>query len=401
MKTKKAFQVSFVLIAAVFCCHKLIAQESRIQYPAALKNSYYGINIGYINYPFSSKQLEAGNTVGSISVPHTALRLTLYGKEINKYVSARITYMRPVSWVQYKNVNGDNAEHSVWMNVGGLTIAARLPVQKKLSLNAEAGFGLITRKGFSKNNIPIVKNATYGTALLGGALQYHINNKWNLQFSTAWSPAHAKDKQPRTVFFGAGFNYHMRELSPDIIERNAKAGNHFPKHSITAGVSSNVLGYGVNNFVSGKIPIFWGGDAHIKLGFSLNYQRNIFHTKKVFALDLGATVAILKSRDNGENFFAASVYPVLLFNAFRTKGADIFFEYAVAGPAFISKTILDDKKTGKNFTFHDFMGMGVVAGKKRNLMAGLRIAHYSNGNIYPENAGLKIPLSLNLGYVLK
>ena len=46
------------------------------------------------------------------------------------------------------------------------------------------------------------------------------------------------------------------------------------------------------------------------------------------------------------------------------------------------------------------MGIGMVAGKKRKLMTGLRVAHYSNGNIYPDNAGLMIPLTLNLGYVL-
>ena len=400
MKTEKAFPISLTLVVAILCCCHINAQDYRIQYPGALKNSYYGVNIGYINYPFSSKQLEAGNSVGLVTVPHTAVRLTLYGRQINKYLSARLTYMRPVSWVLYKNVNGDNMDHSVWMNVGGLTLAAQIPLHKKLSLAAEAGIGLITRKGFSINNVRVIKNATYSSVLMGGALQYHINKKWELQASMAWSPAHAKEKQPQTIYFAAGFNYYMRELSPDIVERNLKSGFHFPKQSISAGITSNVLGYGANNFVSGKLPIFWGGDVKIKHGISLSYQRNIFHSRKVFALDVGANMAHWKSKENKENFFTASVYPVLIFNAFRTRRADIFFEYSVAGPSYISKSLIDGNRTGKNFTFQDFMGIGMVAGKKRKLMTGLRVAHYSNGNIYPDNAGLMIPLTLNLGYVL-
>src|SRR5436189_3654468 len=117
----KIFQLFFTVIGGLTCCCSLKAQDNRIQYPGALKNSYYGVNIGYINYPFSSKQLEVGNTVGSVKVPHTAVRLILYGRDINKYFSARVSYMRPVSWVLYRNVNGDNKQHSVWMNVAALT----------------------------------------------------------------------------------------------------------------------------------------------------------------------------------------------------------------------------------------------------------------------------------------
>jgi hypothetical protein len=37
-------------------------------------------------------------------------------------------------------------------------------------------------------------------------------------------------------------------------------------------------------------------------------------------------------------------------------------------------------------------------GKKRKLNAELRIAHYSNGNIFPFNEGVKVPMTFNLGW---
>jgi len=310
--------------------------------------------------------------------------------------------MRPVNWVQYKNVNGDRQNHSVWMNIAGLTLQGQLPISKRISVSAEAGLSVITRNGFEIFNVPVVKNANYGTGLFGGAVQYHLNRKWNLQLSTAWSPENKKTKQPHTLFIAGGFNYHLRPLSPEKAKRNALSGYNFPREIILAGYTTNGMGYGVNNALyKGPVPIFWGGDAHVKQGFTLSYQHNIFHARKVFAMDWAAHIGLWKSRELKQNFFTVSLNPVLRFTAIRTKPADIFFEYSVAGPTFISKTKVDKVPLGRRFTFHDFMGMGFFSGKNRKLQAGIRIAHYSNGNIFPQNDGVKVPLTFSLGYVLK
>ena len=82
---------------------------------------------------------------------------------------------------------------------------------------------------------------------------------------------------------------------------------------IQIGYTTNVLGYGVNDFVSKDAHIFWGGAVQVEKGFSLNYQRNIFHTRKVFSLDWGAGVSYWKSKKNKEKFFtlsALSCFPV-------------------------------------------------------------------------------------------
>jgi hypothetical protein len=62
---------------------------------------------------------------------------------------------------------------------------------------------------------------------------------------------------------------------------------------------------------------------------------------------------------------------------------------------------VDGVETGRKFTFHDFMGIGAFTGKKKNFYTGIRIAHYSNGNIFPDNDGVMIPLTFNVGYALK
>jgi hypothetical protein len=76
---------------------------------------------------------------------------------------------------------------------------------------------------------------------------------------------------------------------------------------------------------------------------------------------------------------------------------DVYFAYSLAGPTYISRTVLDGMDTGRHFTFQDFMGVGVFAGRRRHVTLGVKINHYSNGNVFTQNAGVKIPLTLSVG----
>jgi hypothetical protein len=70
----------------------------------------------------------------------------------------------------------------------------------------------------------------------------------------------------------------------------------------------------------------------------------------------------------------------------------------VAGPTYISRIEIDSLEIGKRFTFQDFMGVGSYIGKNRRVDIEVRIAHYSNGNLFPKNEGVMIPLTFNLGW---
>ena len=41
---------------------------------------------------------------------------------LSAHLAAQVSYMRPVEWVRYKNVNGVPATRTVWMNLGGVTL---------------------------------------------------------------------------------------------------------------------------------------------------------------------------------------------------------------------------------------------------------------------------------------
>jgi len=403
---------NFFPILILFFSLNIMAQDERAQLPLALRNAYFGVSIGSINYDFGATQFINPNPsiykFNSVVVNHTAVRIVLYGYEVNKYLSAQLTYMRPVSWVYYFYDRGEdkNVRSSVWMNVGGLTILPKLPISRHFSLNGEIGLGIVTRHGFNTpEETPIIKGVSYPTLLLGAGVNYHLNDGWRFMLSGAYAPQKTSVNQPATTFISAGFNYKLKAVTDKKLEIASKTGIINPKQWLQIGYSTNFLGYGINNSLE-SVNLFWGGDAEVYQGLSLNYQRNVFHSAKYFALDLGVNASGWKTKGkeigsyntNKETFFTLSVFPVFRFNFLHTQPLDAYFYYSVAGPTYISKTVLDKIDTGKNFTFQDTMGLGIFFGEKRNLNAELKIGHYSNGNIFPLNGAVKIPLSINVGY---
>lgn len=391
-----------VLILNLFTVSS-IAQDSRAQFPSVMNKFYFEVNTGYIHYPFTAQTAEPGYSISGVKIPHMALRIIPIGYDFNKYLSAQISYMRPVLWVHFIYTKGpgeENVERAVWMNISSVTIKPKLPLSEHLSLFGEGGLAIVTRNGFEDHEgNPVVSNANYAAFIASGGIKYHVNERWDLQLSTVWSPENKAEKQPVNMFYSGGFSYKILPLPEEKLKRSVETGYVYPKQWFQLGFSTNGLGYGVNNFFSeGVVPVFWGGEAEVAKGFYASYQRNVFHGAKVFSLDWGATAAFWQSREKKENFVTLSLFPVFRFNWLHSKPADLYFFYSVAGPTYISMYLIDDKTTGNHFTFADYMGIGGFLGNEKKINFEVKIGHYSNGDIYPYNEGVKIPLSFSLGH---
>lgn len=388
----------------------VVAQDERAQIPPILQRSYFEVNLGMIHYPFSGAQVEPGYQLQQVEVPPMAVRLVLWGFNFNDYLAAQITYMRPVAWVKYSMltpVTNETFTRQVWTNVGGFTLKTKLPLGNRFSAYGEGGLGIITRAGFEDDaGNPVVRDANYATWLFGAGLKYQLNSQWALQLVGNYSPPSASRNQPSTSFLGTGFAYTFAPYTERQLERTREVGMIHPKQWLQMGYTSNALGYGVNNFVSNKyFPIFWGGHVHVDKGFSVNYQRNVFHSEQWFALDWGINASVWKTTGmhraeqfEPQQFFTFSIFPVFRLNFLHTEKVDAYFYYTVAAPTFISRKIIDGFDTGEKFTFMDNMGAGVFFGENRQYNAELKIGHYSNGNIFPSNDAVKVPLSINVGY---
>ena len=395
------------LVAGLFWCWStaVLAQEPppahddrRVQYPVGLANSFVAVSVGSINYDFSQDQLEPGHRVGSIEVPHTAGRVVLFGHHFGQYVSLQGAYMRPVKYVRYRNVNGSDETHTVWMHFGTVTAQARLPLRDRISLFGEGGLAITNRGGFDVGDVPALKDAQFASPIFGGGLEYRVNRTIDLLVGTSVIPTRAKDNNPATIFTSATLRYTMRPVPAERIAEVVKAGYVFPDNLLQIGYATDAFGFSVNNFFNKTVPIFWGGDVKVKRSIvSLQWERNLFHTKKVFALDVGASFSEWKSRDD-IGFRTLSVFPVLRFTFLRSPLADMYASFSQAGPTYISKVVIDGLPTGSHFTFQDFMAFGMFVGPHRRWNVELNLNHYSNGNLMADNAGVMVPLALKFGY---
>jgi lipid A 3-O-deacylase len=68
------------------------------------------------------------------------------------------------------------------------------------------------------------------------------------------------------------------------------------------------------------------------------------------------------------------------------------------GFAYLSETRFADRNLGMHFSFQDQLGLGASFGPQHRLFASVYGVHYSNGSLSSMNAGITIPIMLNVGY---
>jgi len=239
--------------------------------------------------------------------------------------------------------------------------------------------------------------AHYGSALVGLGFAYQLTPTFDLLLGATYSPGRQSFDQPSTRMYTFGTRINMRRIPAADVITNRDAGYVFPANVVRVGYSTNKLTYGVNGLFSKYVVIFWGGHVETKQGVTIEYERNVFHSKKRFAFDLGVSTSAWQSNGTQATFRTLSAYPLVRYFFGRTKPADLYFSYSIAGPTYISEYLLDGLNTGARFTFQDAMGVGVFIGKARRMNVDVGIKHFSNGNLATENAGIKIPLTFKVG----
>ena len=398
----------FVLFLLVLISFNFFSQEKEKQktkFTKFLSKSYYSLNFGGIFYPFSNDNLIDGYATESFSRNWFSGRLLLGHKLIDNF-SIQFGTMRPASWFKYDNVNNIGYEKSVWINAWSLSLKKDFNFNKKTSFYAEIGVANLTRFGFSINDKIIYDDAHYASLIYGLGLQYWLSDKWRLSANGTFLPSSAKHNQPSISQISAGFEYHLQQVDDKIAKEYAENEYFFPNNIFQFSYGTGEIGFGFNqffgmslpvgNFESFGIPVFWVGEVKAQHAVSVTYQRLIYRSEKIFSLDWGLSATYFQSRGKTD-VFAFSIFPVLRFYLLRNKSFDLYSNYSIIGPAYISKADIDGIKSGPNTTFQDTMGFGLFFGKERKYNFELRIMHYSNGNIFTRNAGVAIPIQFTFG----
>ncbi len=376
------------------------------QLSSFLSKSYYSINLGGIFYNYGNHNLPEDYSSSSVSRNFFSGRLLL-GHKLNENLAVQFGVMRPAAWFKYDNINNIGYFRSVWVNVWSLSLKKNFTIDDKWSLYGELGWANVARVGFSIDDTEIYSDAHFGEIITAFGLQYKLSDKWRLSLNGTYIPKSDTHNQPAISQASLGFEYHLQQKSKEKALKQAANPYFFPRNIIQISYGNGGIGYGVNrffgmstkvgNFESFGIPIFWVGDVKAQHSFSITYQRTAYRSRKLFSLDWGASITGFQSELGKTNVFAFSVFPVLRFYLWRNNTFDLYTNYSIIGPTYLTKSDIDGFISGPKITYQDTMGLGVFLGKTRKYNFELRIMHYSNGNIFNRNAGVAVPIQFTLG----
>ena len=301
-------------------------------------NSYFTLNLGSIRYIFSGDQLEPGFQAESIDIPHLAARVDLFGHHFTKHLSAQVTYMRPVRirrlpqrqrrWGEPSDLDGVRRPHA---GLGRAAERSPLGVRRR-RMGSHEPFRLRDRWQRQRCSPRILAPDCWAPG----------SPTMRRRTSTSCSarpirPAGSRSIQPSTRLYTAGLRYHMRPLPADEVEDN-RHGFVFPLNVVRLGYTTNLLGYGVNDFFSRHGPDFLGRERghEARLHARLPAQR-VPHEESVRLRSRRERVVLEKRRQPGKSSARSPCIRSSGSFLLRTQPADLYFGYSLAGPTFISQ----------------------------------------------------------------
>jgi hypothetical protein len=92
-----------------------------------------------------------------------------------------------------------------------------------------------------------------------------------------------------------------------------------------------------------------------------------------------------------------SLAPVIRYYFKRGTYFSPFAEISI-GASYLTKTHFSDRNLGIHYSFQDELGLGATFGKSHRYYFTLTALHYSNGSMASMNAGITVPVVLNIGY---
>ncbi|MEO8400188.1 MAG: acyloxyacyl hydrolase [Gammaproteobacteria bacterium] len=119
------------------------------------------------------------------------------------------------------------------------------------------------------------------------------------------------------------------------------------------------------------------------------------HSRIYFDASLGHWWVTNDTHHHSLNIYALS--PIFRYY-FRPYHSFAPFVEVGIGPSYMTRSRLDHQNLGMHFAFQDQLGVGANLGSRRQFSFILSALHYSNASLCSKNAGITVPIMLNLEY---
>lgn len=151
--------------------------------------------------------------------------------------------------------------------------------------------------------------------------------------------------------------------------------------------------------VSGTVLLIAKNPDDLKGGrFSIWYQpRSLIWTHARVFFDASVGHWWVPSDQPNSSITIFAIAPVFRYYFIYTSWFSPFMDLSI-GPSYLSKTKIEKRNLGIHFAFQDQFALGATIGREQRLSVSLGAMHYSDGGFSEYNAGITIPLFLDISY---
>lgn len=171
-----------------------------------LSGLYIGLQGGYSDVHYTNDDLLDEN--------HYAQKITYQGFAPRVFLGYNIIpYFAPELSVIYftkpRFYHIDDSDQTVEIKNNIVSVVGRfnLPVFKGLTINGKAGAGYIVRNGIVHNNIRLLPEGNFVTAIYGAGINYAWTQRWSADATWMQAPSNSRHRLPTSNYYGVGIMY--------------------------------------------------------------------------------------------------------------------------------------------------------------------------------------------------
>lgn len=156
-----------------------------------------------------------------------------------------------------------------------------------------------------------------------------------------------------------------------------------------------------NHVYRPRKPLMWNARLKVDRALLAGYEHPFYSYKKMLELYSGVSMGYLETTTKTEDQIGVvSAYLLARLYLIRSEVFSGYIIYSPAGPSLLSKSTFATTAFSNNFVFQNQFGVGASFGKNADTELFLKLYHYSNGDLFPVNGGIDIPIVLGLSFTL-
>ena len=140
-------------------------------------------------------------------------------------------------------------------------------------------------------------------------------------------------------------------------------------------------------------PLMWNARLKVDRSLIIGYEKSIYTSNQFFSLYAGVSSGLMKTiHPVMDDVYVLSSYLLARFYLINRPSFKTYILYSPAGPSMLSKNQFATTGFSNLFVFQNQFGIGWELDKNAKIGCFLKMYHYSNGDLFPVNGGIDIPL---------